>query len=104
MANPITLIDRTTTTVTGAWFAVPTNLPTYRNFQVTETGTGAITATTILEVSNDGTNAVTLATVSSNGTNSAIDGFVSPANWPYVRARVTAISGTGATLTVNLGW
>ena len=103
MGRPLVTLVPSTTTITGAWFGVPTEDYVYRNFQVVETGTGAITATTILEVSNDGSNAITLATVSSSGTTTAIDGFVSPANWPYVRARVTAISGTGAAVVVTMG-
>lgn len=73
------------------------------SFQATVTGTGAVTATVVIDVSNDGTYAVstTLGTITLSGTNSSSDGFTTNAPWKYVRARVTAISGTGATVNVN---
>ena len=51
-------------------------------------------ATVIFDVSNDGTNAVatTLGTVTLAAAGS--DGFVTDAPWKYIRARVTANSGT----------
>jgi len=74
-------------------------------FQATVVGTGAVAATVVIEGSNDGTNwvATTLGTITLSGTTSATDGFTTDAPWMYVRARVTAISGTGATVTVLMG-
>lgn len=46
-----------------------------------------------------GTITLTLATTITAVTNT--DGFVSQAPWPYLCARVTAISGTNAAVTVN---
>jgi hypothetical protein len=37
-----------------------------------------------------------------SGTTSADDGFVADETWQYVRAKVTAISGTGAAVTVTM--
>lgn len=71
-----------------------------RTFQGTVIGTGVVTATIIIEASNDGTNFMTLGTITLSGTTTATDGFVSVANWIYVRARLTAVSGTGAAVTV----
>ena len=83
-------------------------------FQAIVTGTGAVTATVTIEVSNDprvltdSANAAWLSTVlgtiTLSGTNSSSDGFTtSNAPWKYVRANVTAISGTGATVQVYMG-
>lgn len=51
-------------------------------------------ATVVFDISNDGVNAcaTTLATVTLAGAGS--DGFVTDAPWKYIRARVTANSGT----------
>lgn len=75
------------------------------SFQATVVGTGAVTATVVIDVSNDGVYwcSTVMGTISLSGTTSSSDGFVSDAPWKYVRARVTAISGTGATVQVYMG-
>lgn len=74
-------------------------------FQAVVTGTGAVTATVTIEYSNDGTNVCSTVggTISLSGTTTAADGFTSDAPWKYVRANVTAISGTDATVQVWMG-
>jgi hypothetical protein len=74
-------------------------------FQGIVAGTGVVTATIIIDCSNDGTNwcSTALGTITLSGTTSATDGFTTSAPWKYVRARVTAISGTGAVVTVLRG-
>jgi hypothetical protein len=74
-----------------------------RTFQAVVVGTGAVTATVAIEVSNDGTYWETLATINLSGTTSDSDGLTSSAPWGYVRANVTAISGTNAAVTVKMG-
>lgn len=74
-----------------------------RTYQATVVGTGAVSATVIIEGSNDEVGYLTLGTITLSGTTSASDGFVSEAAWAYVRARVTAVSGTSAAVTVSLG-
>ncbi len=73
----------------------------YSAFQATVVGTGAVTATVTIEVSNDAVYTVStvLGTITLSGTTSSSDGFTSVAPWKYVRANVTALSGTGATVT-----
>ena len=72
-------------------------------FSATVAGTGAVTATVIIDYSNDGTYwALAGATITLSGTTSHTDGYATVANWPFVRARCTAISGTGATVTVKM--
>ena len=74
-----------------------------RAFQAVVTGTGAVSATVLIEASNNRENYMTLGTITLSGTTAAADGFVSVAPWEYVRANVTAISGTGATVVVTMG-
>ena len=92
----------TTTTATGN--TQPKDA-VYASFQATVVGTGAVTATVVIDCSNDGTNwcATALGTITLSGTTSSSDGFTTSAAWKYVRARVTAVSGTGATVTAILG-
>lgn len=89
-----------TATGTGTRFSAP---QADRTFQATVVGTGAVAATVIFEGSNDGAAYVTLATITLSGTTSASDGVPSTARWPLVRARVTALSGTGAVVTATMG-
>lgn len=70
-------------------------------YQAVVTGSGAVSATVVVEVSNDGTNFVTLGTISPSGTTSASDGFGSVIPWKQHRGNVTAISGTNAAVTLT---
>ena len=74
-----------------------------RTFQAVVTGSGALTATVEVEVSNNGTHFLPLGTIGMTGTNAATDGFAADAPWLFLRARVTAISGTGASIDVIAG-
>lgn len=83
------------------------------SFQATVIGTGAVTATVIIEGSNhssDGTIGGTiywcdtvLGTITLSGTTSDSDGFSTNSTWKFVRARLTAITGTGAVVTCKMG-
>jgi hypothetical protein len=84
----------------------------YTTFQAIVTGTGAVTATVAIQVSNEdltaaGTNsnwcATVLGTITLTGTTAVTDGFTSIAPWRYVRAVVTNVTGTGATVQVLMG-
>ena len=90
--------------VTGAGTKIYKDSP-YATFQAVLTGTGAVTATVTIEVSNDGTNwgATVMGTITLSGTNAVSDGFTTVAPWRFVRANVTAISGTAATVQVYMG-
>src|SRR5574340_1272471 len=67
-----------TTTGAGSWAYMGT---IYTSFQAIVSGTGAVSATVQIQVSNDGINPITtlLATISP---------------WKYVRANVTALTGS----------
>ena len=77
--------------------------PQARAFQATVTGTGAVTATIIIAGSDDNVNFLPLGTITLSGTTTASDGFGSSAPWLYVRAQLTAISGTGAAVSAQVG-
>jgi hypothetical protein len=92
---------------------VTTAVPTYGNtitlpdaksgpysIHIRESGTGAVTATVVVYVSNTNvsTDWLTLGTFSLSGTTTVTDGFAFSARWKYIRAGVTAISGTSATI------
>jgi P pilus assembly chaperone PapD len=100
MSKTAILIDASTVTVTSAIHRIN---ELNRTFQATVAGTGAVSATVVIDVSNDGNYWITAATLSLSGTTSATDGFASTATWPFTRSRITAISGTNAAVTVSVG-
>jgi len=82
----------------------------YSSFQAIVTGTGTVTAAIDIQVSNETdtlngakSNWITMATISLSGTTTATDGFTTVCPWRYVRANVTARSGTGATVEIIMG-
>ena len=74
-----------------------------RTYQATEVGSGAVSATVLVQASDDGVGWVTLGTITLSGTGTASDGFASMAPWMEVRGDVTAISGTSASVTLTMG-
>lgn len=78
-----------------------------KTFQACVSGTaGNLSATVIIEVTNDQTNQpwIALGTItlpSTTYTSANADGFASQAIWGYYRANVTAIGGTGAQVRVT---
>ena len=96
------LIQGATTTVTGDWKFKDAPKA---SIQATVSGTGAVSATVVIDVSNDGVNATATpaGTITLSGTTSYSDGFVTDSPWKYIRAHITAISGTGAAVSVNFG-
>jgi hypothetical protein len=102
------LLNAAATTATGAsWNPRDTSANAtyvYHSFQAvgsTTASTGA--ATVLIEVSNDGTNFITLGTITLTlGTTATSDGFAVANTWEFYRARVSAISGTGALVSVYM--
>lgn len=76
-----------------------------KSWQARVVGTGAVTATVQIQFSNDGTNWMSHAdyTLTLSGTTSDVDAFTEEDAYAYHRASVTAISGTGAAVTVTVG-
>lgn len=102
MSRKIPLLLNVTTTATGQSTDEGADKVTFQAYGTTSSGTGA--ATIEVQVSNDNTNFLTLGTITLTlGTSATSDGFSADAAWIYTRAKVTAISGTNATVSCNMG-
>lgn len=78
------------------------DLATFQVVGGTTAGAGAVSVN--IEVSNDGANWMTVGAVSLVlSTTASSDGFVSTTVWPYTRANVVSISGTGASVSATMG-
>ena len=82
----------------------------YGAFQAIVTGTGAVTATIEIQVSNEfdtfnavKANWIVMGTITLSGTTTATDGFTTVCPWKYVRANVSVVTGTGATVEIIMG-
>ena len=71
--------------------------------QATVTGTGAVTSTVVFQVSNDSIGWVDAATLTLSGTGSDTAMFSFAPSWTYFRAKISAITGTAAAVTVTIG-
>ena len=97
---PLPLLDNVTTVSPGA--AVLGGQIASFSAQASVTGTGAVSATVVIEGSNTGTDWVPIATLNMSGTTRATDGGVAQTLWAQIRARVTAISGTNASVSAAI--
>lgn len=101
--NTTKLLSAVTSTGAGTSQSLPSGRCT---FQAIANGTsGAFSATVIVQVSNDNTNWEDAITFSLSGTATTADsaGNTLDAPWAYVRGNVSAISGTGANVTLYMG-
>ena len=75
------------------------------NVQADIAGTGAVSATITIYggLVNDFSKAIPLGTISLSGTTTDKGGFSWLTTWPFIWADLTAISGTGAAVTVRVG-
>jgi hypothetical protein len=71
--------------------------------QATVVGTGAVTASINIEYSNDKIKPLAGFTILLSGTTSASDGDFAQPKWAWVRANLTAVTGTDAAVTVTVG-
>lgn len=98
--GPKVLLDGATAAATSE-VAESFSLPGVKTIQASVDGTGAVTATVLVDVSNDNEHWIlAVATITLSGTTTDSDGFVLDAPWAYVRVRLTAITGTGAEASV----
>jgi hypothetical protein len=106
--STMVLINNATAAVIGT----PQNVQTLRTptdnrtFQASgKTTSGSGTASVNVEVSNDNVNWILMGTIGLTlSTTPSTDGFVSIANWTYVRGNVTSITaGVGATVSLFMG-
>lgn len=101
------LLDAATTTATGAAVTPASVRRAVHVWGATSAGAGSVTV--VIEVTNNpaaavNTDWIIAGTVTLTlSTTVASDGFVIDAPWTRMRARVTAISGTGANVTVDMG-
>lgn len=93
------MLTNATSIQVGASAGISTN--TRKSFHAVVTGTGAVTASVNIEVSNDNTNWMVMGTIILSGTTVDSDGFGAEAPWGYYRGNITAISGTNATLNLT---
>lgn len=96
------------TSVTGAGSKIPLvkKGDSSATFQATVNGSsGVVTATIDIEVSNNERNWIPMATISLSASAPVADsdGFASNASWSFIRANLTAITGTDAKATVVMG-
>lgn len=73
-----------------------------RAFKARVTGTGAVTATIEIfgtdKETTDENDAVLVGTITLSATTTDCDGFASDAPWPWVFAKLSNVTGTGATV------
>ena len=97
------LLDAVTTIQTGTSKGVP---GISRVVKAKVTGAGAVSATINIYGAMNGdvtsTTATLIGTLAPSGTTNAVDGLAMAAPWPEMFADLTAISGTGATVTVTV--
>jgi len=103
-----TIMDGKTSTGAGDWYEMTPSRAELnlvaKSWQAVVAGTGAVTATVEIEASNDGTQEEAIATFTLSGTTSDDDMTSLESLYRYYRANVTAISGTGAAVTVIMGY
>lgn len=99
-ANRMPLLLTRSATATGLTFEAPGPGATVH---ARVSGTGAVSATVIVQVSNFDNVWLTLGTLTLSGTTTASAGLALDAHWAYIRADLTAIAGTGASVDVIMG-
>lgn len=97
MRYPQTFFHASTVDGTSSAITRPGNV---WNYQASISGTGAVSATVTIEVSNDGSNWLTFGTMSLSGTATDTDNVAGDAPWAVHRATISSITGTGAAVTV----
>ncbi len=85
----------------GARIAPQSGKVAFQARGVTTSGAGA--STTVISASNDGDNYITIGTITLVlATATTSDGFTSESGWRFYRSSTTAISGTGASVSVYM--
>jgi hypothetical protein len=99
--NTLVLQNAQTATNTGTSYELWGTKWAFQAYGSTSAGSGS--ATILIQVSNVDTDAayITMGTITLTlGTTVTADGFASDAPWKFVRAKVSAISGTNASVNV----
>ena len=97
------LLNAATATGAGTSFPVISKQQSLQLTGQTTNSTG--TATVFVQACNDNTNWLSVGTITlALTTSTATDGFTSAVPWAYWRGNVNALSGTGAAVTLLMGW
>ena len=72
----------------------------YNSVQVVIAGTGTVSVTATIQVSNNGTNWIDATALNLSGTTTDTDGATLASGWKWMRVTLSSITGTGATATV----
>ena len=97
--KPVTVLSAATSTGAGSAFLDMPPEKSCQGYGTTSVGTGA--SVILIQVSNDGTNWATAGTITLTlGTSATNDGFAMNATWKELRANVSSISGTNASVNV----
>lgn len=98
-----TLMSAATTVAAGDTKQGVGDAKTYQASGTTSSGAGS--ATIAVQCSNNGTNWDTVGTITLTlSTTTSSDSFASADRCAYVRGNVTAISGTGASVNLHMGY
>jgi hypothetical protein len=100
VGRAMAVLDAVTATGYSEWYPLGGE---NSSVQATVVGTGAVTASVNIEYSNDKIEPLAGFTISLSGTTSASDGDFAQPKWAWVRADLTAVTGTGAAVTVTVG-
>lgn len=82
------------------------DIPKEKTFDAVIIGTGTVSATVLIEGSNNGFAGdvgTLIGTIQLSGSGADASGFYSDGPWTAVRSRVSTIAGTGATVSVAMG-
>ena len=90
----------TSSPTTGEAVADSFRVPSFSAFVA---GTGEVTATVLIECSNTGNGWVPYGTLTMSGTTLAPDAIAGSGRYLQYRARLTALTGTSAAVTVTMG-
>lgn len=103
IAESVTLLSGVIATGAGSSVRAASSSKTFQASGATSAGAGA--ATILVQGSNDETNWDTLGTISLTlATTSSSDGFTSCDRYKFHRGNVSAISGTGAAVSMTEGF
>lgn len=96
-----TILSAATAIGAGGTISMSSGFRSFQAYGATSSGAGA--ATIEIQVSNDTTNWLVLGTITLTlATTVSNDGLSAISGWPYCRANVSALSGTGASVNVTV--
>lgn len=72
----------------------------YNSVQAVIVGTGTVSVTATVQVSNDAANWIDATALSLSGTTTDTDGATLASGWKWLRVSLASITGTSATVTV----